>query len=318
VEVFSQAITKRAEVRTPEVPQTTRNLPRHNKLLEKRKESDSAINEGVHSSKMLLQQLGGSSSLAMSKAKIDGGSNSELMHMEGMGSGENTVRSEMPLGWINSDLETKNVVLPINKNDSPPSKFSSKQIMLNKAQKKSSTELTERASSSRPNFQVFKSALPQYNSLDKFSRSLQRPLEKNFGRQAPPAQHPPATLSFQRGMMNHVACSRKIKKLEKQLNNTKIFMNMVIHDMRNPTNSIEFAIKEVLKMLQQAEYHAPPSELPRDASQSPASHIRQLPSGHGSIPKALQVQSCRTAADFALPEVGQLSMLRQNVSSTQQ
>jgi hypothetical protein len=24
---------------------------------------------------------------------------------------------------------------------------------------------------------------------------------------------------------------------------------MVIHDMRNPTNSIEFAVKEVLKML---------------------------------------------------------------------
>jgi len=36
---------------------------------------------------------------------------------------------------------------------------------------------------------------------------------------------------------------KKIKKLEKQLNNTKIFLNMVIHDMRNPTNSIEFAIK---------------------------------------------------------------------------
>jgi hypothetical protein len=36
---------------------------------------------------------------------------------------------------------------------------------------------------------------------------------------------------------------KKIKKLEKQLNNTKIFLNMVIHDMRHPTNSIEYAIK---------------------------------------------------------------------------
>lgn len=31
--------------------------------------------------------------------------------------------------------------------------------------------------------------------------------------------------------------------------NTKIFLNMVIHDMRNPTNSIEYALKEVLKMI---------------------------------------------------------------------
>ena len=42
---------------------------------------------------------------------------------------------------------------------------------------------------------------------------------------------------------------QKIKHLQKQLVNNKIFLNMVIHDMRNPTNSIEFAIKEVLKLL---------------------------------------------------------------------
>ena len=44
-------------------------------------------------------------------------------------------------------------------------------------------------------------------------------------------------------------CDKKIKSLEGQLKNTKIFLNMVIHDMRNPSNSIEFAIKEVIKML---------------------------------------------------------------------
>ena len=44
----------------------------------------------------------------------------------------------------------------------------------------------------------------------------------------------------------------KIMNLEKQLTNTKIFLNMVIHDMRNPTNSIEFAMKEILKMVEQA------------------------------------------------------------------
>lgn len=43
----------------------------------------------------------------------------------------------------------------------------------------------------------------------------------------------------------------KIIKLQKQLINNKIFLNMVIHDMRNPTNSIEFAVKEVLKLLTQ-------------------------------------------------------------------
>ena len=42
---------------------------------------------------------------------------------------------------------------------------------------------------------------------------------------------------------------KKIKKLEKQLTNTKIFLNMVIHDMRNPTNSIEYALKEVIKVI---------------------------------------------------------------------
>ncbi len=41
----------------------------------------------------------------------------------------------------------------------------------------------------------------------------------------------------------------KVKKLQKQLVNNKIFLNMVIHDMRNPTNSIEFAVKEVLRLI---------------------------------------------------------------------
>jgi len=40
-----------------------------------------------------------------------------------------------------------------------------------------------------------------------------------------------------------------VRKLQKQLINNKIFLNMVIHDMRNPTNSIEFALKEVLRIV---------------------------------------------------------------------
>ena len=29
----------------------------------------------------------------------------------------------------------------------------------------------------------------------------------------------------------------------------KIFLNMVIHDLRNPTNNIEYALREVIKVL---------------------------------------------------------------------
>ena len=43
---------------------------------------------------------------------------------------------------------------------------------------------------------------------------------------------------------------KKIEQLEIKLKNTKIFLNMVIHDMRNPTTSIEFAVKEVIKLLE--------------------------------------------------------------------
>ena len=44
---------------------------------------------------------------------------------------------------------------------------------------------------------------------------------------------------------------KKIKQLELQVQNSKIFLNMVIHDLRNPTNSIEFALREVIKLLSQ-------------------------------------------------------------------
>ena len=43
--------------------------------------------------------------------------------------------------------------------------------------------------------------------------------------------------------------NKKVELLETKLKNTKIFLNMVIHDMRNPTTSIEFAVKEVIKLL---------------------------------------------------------------------
>jgi hypothetical protein len=45
----------------------------------------------------------------------------------------------------------------------------------------------------------------------------------------------------------------KVKVLKQQLNNTKIFLNMVIHEMRNPATSIEMALNEALGILSMQE-----------------------------------------------------------------
>eukprot|EP00347_Sterkiella_histriomuscorum_P019508 403341364 len=55
--------------------------------------------------------------------------------------------------------------------------------------------------------------------------------------------------SFSSGNITRQNLRNKIQNLEKQLTNTKIFLSMVIHDMKNPTNSIDFALKEVLTLL---------------------------------------------------------------------
>jgi hypothetical protein len=36
----------------------------------------------------------------------------------------------------------------------------------------------------------------------------------------------------------------KVKKLEKDLKNNKIFLNMVVHDMRNPTKQMEYLLEQ--------------------------------------------------------------------------
>lgn len=43
----------------------------------------------------------------------------------------------------------------------------------------------------------------------------------------------------------------RIESLKKQLDNNKIFLNMVIHDMRNPCNSVEYGLKETLRIIEQ-------------------------------------------------------------------
>jgi hypothetical protein len=42
---------------------------------------------------------------------------------------------------------------------------------------------------------------------------------------------------------------KKIVQMQNDLNGNKVFLNMVVHDMRNPTNQIEFLITQTLKLL---------------------------------------------------------------------
>jgi ribosomal protein L30E len=41
----------------------------------------------------------------------------------------------------------------------------------------------------------------------------------------------------------------KVAKLQAKLKNNKTFMNMAVHDMRNPTNAIIFGVNETIQML---------------------------------------------------------------------
>ena len=40
-----------------------------------------------------------------------------------------------------------------------------------------------------------------------------------------------------------------VEKLKSQLKNNKTYMNMAVHDLRNPTNAITFGVNETLQML---------------------------------------------------------------------
>ena len=46
---------------------------------------------------------------------------------------------------------------------------------------------------------------------------------------------------------------KKVADLERDLINTKTFLNMVIHDLRNPINNMNFAIDSGLSALKKAE-----------------------------------------------------------------
>lgn len=42
---------------------------------------------------------------------------------------------------------------------------------------------------------------------------------------------------------------KKSRQLQKNLDNSKLFLNMVIHDLRNPSNQVQFLTKELLTQL---------------------------------------------------------------------
>lgn len=45
--------------------------------------------------------------------------------------------------------------------------------------------------------------------------------------------------------------NQKIERLEKRLYQSKILLNMIIHDMRNPTSSIKIGLEQVNQRLQE-------------------------------------------------------------------
>ena len=48
--------------------------------------------------------------------------------------------------------------------------------------------------------------------------------------------------------------NKKIE-LENNLENNKVFLNMVVHDMRNPTNQIEYILNQSIEQLKDLKNH---------------------------------------------------------------
>jgi hypothetical protein len=69
-------------------------------------------------------------------------------------------------------------------------------------------------------------------------RSRSKTLEHNLYYNANPFERVYNNVNFE-----------KVLKLQSQLKNNKILMNMAIHDMRNPANAITFGVNETIQML---------------------------------------------------------------------
>ena len=50
-------------------------------------------------------------------------------------------------------------------------------------------------------------------------------------------------------MLKQKIYQKELQSLQQQVNTNRIFLDMVVHDMRNPTSSIEFGLQETLKIL---------------------------------------------------------------------
>ena len=53
--------------------------------------------------------------------------------------------------------------------------------------------------------------------------------------------------------MGNESLETKLRDLEDKLLSDKIFLNMVVHDIRNPASSIDFGLKQTLDLLEEFE-----------------------------------------------------------------
>ena len=51
--------------------------------------------------------------------------------------------------------------------------------------------------------------------------------------------------------INNIVLEKRIDQLTHQLNQNRIFLNMVVHDMRNPTSSIQHGLEVTLQKLKE-------------------------------------------------------------------
>ena len=50
-------------------------------------------------------------------------------------------------------------------------------------------------------------------------------------------------------LLGKMLLENKMEMLKQQLHSSMIFLNMVVHDMRNPSSSILFAVEQLQKLL---------------------------------------------------------------------
>ena len=89
-------------------------------------------------------------------------------------------------------------------------------------------------------------------------KSMQSNQENPFGgdsRERAHSEHfevkPDNLYALQAETLKNFMLQQRIDELLVQINTNRIFMNMVIHDMRNPTGAIEFGVKQSIDNLEE-------------------------------------------------------------------